>query len=51
MFSMQVNRSIVRSTVCLVLAALIVGASLTFGAMGVESLAAREGIVTITQIA
>ena len=52
MFTLQVNPSLVRSAVCLVLAAIIVSASLAVGAMGVESMAsAARGIVTITQIA
>lgn len=51
MFSMQVTRSIARNAICLALSALIVGATLAVGAMGVEALTARTGVVTITQIA
>ncbi len=51
MFTMQVTRSIARNAVCLALSALIVTASLALGAMGVEALTARTGVVTITQIA
>lgn len=49
MFS--INNSVARNVVCFVLSVLIVSASLAFGALGVDALTARTGVVTITQIA
>lgn len=51
MFTRHINRDLVQSTVCLLLAVAIVTASLAFGALGVESLASDRPVVTVTQIA
>lgn len=51
MFTRHINRDFVQSAVCLLLAVAIVTASLTFGALGVESLVSDRPVVIVTQIA
>lgn len=51
MFARHTLRDFTQSATCLLLAAVIVAASLAFGAMGIESMASNLPVVTVTQIA
>ena len=50
MFARHTLRGFAQNATCLLLAAVIVAASLAFGAMGVEAMASNVPVVTITQI-
>ncbi|HKE93253.1 MAG TPA: hypothetical protein VKB34_03020 [Povalibacter sp.] len=51
MFAIQMHRNSTQAVVCLLLATLIVCASLACGALGIQSLEARAAAATTTVVA